>query len=76
MSQCNATFDLKINLGHIFHGPVIFLLLFFALKNILVLLAKCYSGALRCPATVLIIILKSHNVMHLKRRDITLLSPT
>ena len=38
----------------IFHGPVIFPLLFFALKNILVLLAKLNSGELRCPATALI----------------------
>ena len=38
----------------IFHGPVIFLLLFFALRNILVLLAKFNSGKLRCLATVLI----------------------
>ena len=41
------TFDHKINLGHID-------LLFFALKNILVLLAKRDSGELRCPATALI----------------------
>ena len=38
------TFDLKIYLSHsgrsIFHGPVISLLLYFALENILVLLAK------------------------------------
>ena len=38
----------------IFHRPVIFLLLFFALKNILVLLAKLNSGELCCPATALI----------------------
>ena len=38
----------------IFHGPVISLLLSFALKNILVLLAKLNSGELRCPATALI----------------------
>ena len=31
-----------------------FFLLFFALKNILVLLAKLNSGELRCPATALI----------------------
>ena len=41
-------------LVHIFHGPVIFLLLFFALKNISVLLAKLNSGELHCPATALI----------------------
>ena len=34
---------------------MIVLLLFFALKNILVLLAKLNSGELRCPATALII---------------------
>ena len=39
----------------IFHGPVILLLLFFALKNILVLLAKLNSGELRCPPTALIL---------------------
>ena len=49
MSQCNTAFDLKINLG-----PVIFLLLCFALKNILVLLAMLNSGELRCPVTALI----------------------
>ena len=38
----------------IFHGPVMFLLLFFALKNILVLLAELSSGELHCPATALI----------------------
>ena len=38
----------------IFHGPVIFHLLFFALKNILVLLAKLNSGELHCPATAFI----------------------
>ena len=57
MSQCNTTFDLKINLAQlpIFHGPVISLLLFFAVKNIkhLVLLAKRDSGELHCPATAL-----------------------
>ena len=41
----------------IFHGPVIFLLLFFALKNILVLLAKNNSGELGCPATALICVI-------------------
>ena len=59
MSQCNTTFDLKINLGHsylLFHSPVISLLSFFALKNILGLLAKPDSGELRCPATALIIL--------------------
>ena len=57
MSQCNTAFDLKINLGHIdqYHGPVIFLLLFFAQKNIFVLLAKLSSGELRYPPTALII---------------------
>ena len=35
---------------------MIFLLLFFALKNILVLLAKLNSGELRCPVTALIIL--------------------
>ena len=39
----------------IFHVPVIFRLLFFALKNNLVLLAKLNSGELRCPATALIL---------------------
>ena len=38
----------------IFHGPMISLLLVFALKNILILLAKPDSGELRCPATALI----------------------
>ena len=58
MSQYDTTFDLKINLGHsdlYINGPVISLLEFFALKNILVLLAKLDSGELRCPATALII---------------------
>ena len=57
MSQCNTTFDLKINFMSqwpIFHGPVISLLLFFALKDSLVLLAKPDSGELRCPGTILI----------------------
>ena len=44
-----------MNLGHsdlpIFHGPVILLPLFFALKNTLVLLAKPDSRELRSPAT-------------------------
>ena len=39
---------------HIFHGPVISLLLFFALKIFLVLLAKPDSGELRCPVSALI----------------------
>ena len=59
MSRCNTAFDLKINLGHrdlyFMHGPVIFLLLIFALKNILVLLAKLNSGELRCRVTALIV---------------------
>ena len=62
MDECHTfgkcVFDLKINLGHsdlyIFHGPVIFLLLFFAQKNILVLLAKLNSDELCCPATAFI----------------------
>ena len=54
MGKFNTAFDLKINLGHSGHGPVIFLLLFFALKPILVSLAKHSSGELRCPATALI----------------------
>ena len=62
MDECHTVgkcvFDLKINLGYsalyIFLVPVIFLLLFFALKKILVLLAKLSSGELRCPATALI----------------------
>ena len=37
------------------HDPVISLLLFFALKNILVLLAKLDSGELRSPVTALIL---------------------
>ena len=49
LSPWDATFDLKMNLG-----PVILLLLFFAFKNILVLLARYDSGELRCPATALI----------------------
>ena len=40
----------------IFCSAVIFLFLFFALKNILVLLAKLDSGKLLCPATALIIL--------------------
>ena len=57
MSPCNKTFDLKINLGHsdLYVMVQWFLLCyFFALKNILVLLAKPDSGELRCPATALI----------------------
>ena len=51
-------FDFKINLGHsdlYFMFQMIFHLLFFALKNILVLLAMLNSGELRCPATALIV---------------------
>ena len=44
MSQCNTTFDLKINLGHMVTWSSDFYLLLFALKNILVLLAKPDSG--------------------------------
>ena len=41
MSQCNTTFDLKINVGHSdLYFTVQRFLLFFALKNILVLFAK------------------------------------
>ena len=40
--------------GLLVHGPVISLLLFFALKNIFVLLGKPDSGELRCPATAVI----------------------
>ena len=51
MDECHTfgkyVFDLKI---------VIFLLLFFALKNILVLLAKLNSGELRYPVTALILL--------------------
>ena len=54
-SRCNTTFDLKINLGHYILRSSDFLLLFFALKNILVLLAKRDLGALRCPTTALIL---------------------
>ena len=55
MSQCNIPFTWKNNLSHsdIFHGPVMFLRLFFALKNILVLMAKRDSGELRCPRIAL-----------------------
>ena len=42
-------------LNSIWWVTVTFLLLFFALKNILVLLANLNSGELRCPATALII---------------------
>ena len=42
----------------IFHGPVIFLLLFLALKNILVSLAKLNSGELCCPATAHILLIE------------------
>ena len=40
------------------HGPVIFLLLFFALENILVSLAKFISGELHCPSTAFIVRIK------------------
>ena len=59
MSRCNMTFDLKINLGHsnlYFMVHCFPFLLFFALKNILVLLAKPNSGELCSPATALIIL--------------------
>ena len=58
MSQCNTTFDLKINLGHsdLYLKVQRFLyFIFFGLKHILVLLAKPVSGELRCPATALIV---------------------
>ena len=56
MGQCNTTFDLKINLGHSdLYFIVQWFLLFFALQNILVLLAKRHSGEVRCPAAALII---------------------
>ena len=57
MSQCNMTFDLKINLGHsdlYFMVQWFLFFYFFALKNILVLLAKPDSDELRCPATAVI----------------------
>ena len=38
----------------VLYSPVICLFLMFALKNILVLLAKLDSGEQRCPATALI----------------------
>ena len=58
MSQCNTTFDLKINLGHSDLYLIVQWfpsLIFFALKNILVLLAKPDSGELRYLATALIV---------------------
>ena len=55
MSQYNMTFDLKINLGRSdLYFTVQWFLLFFSLKDILVLLAKRDSDKLRCPATALI----------------------
>ena len=61
MSQRNMTFDLKINLGHsdLYFTIQRFLVLFFALKNILVLFTKPDSGKLRCPATALNCIVSS-----------------
>ena len=41
------------------YGPVICPFLMFALKNILVLLAKHNSGELHCPATALIFFYKT-----------------
>ena len=62
IDQCGHTFgkcvfDLKINLGHsdLYFTVVIFLPLFSALKNILVLLAKRNLVELRCPGTALIL---------------------
>ena len=57
MSQCNTTFDLKINLGYsdLYFMVQWFLSFIFALKNILVLLAKPDSGELWCPATAHIV---------------------
>ena len=56
MWQCNTTFDLeKIGHSDISHDPVICLLLFFVLKNILIFLTKRDSGELRCLATVPIV---------------------
>ena len=57
MSQCNMTFDLKINLGHcdLYFTVQWFLIFYFWLwRKDLVLLAKSDSGELRCPATALI----------------------
>ena len=50
------TFNLKINLGLLtyFSWSSDFCLLFFALKNVLVLFAKPDSGELCCPVTALI----------------------
>ena len=51
-----CVFDLKINLGQIdlYFTVQWFFFLCFALKNILVLLAKLNSGELRCSGTALI----------------------
>ena len=56
MSQCNMTFDLKINLAH---SDLYFSSFSFCSEKILVVLAKPDSGELRCPATALI-----HNMAH------------
>ena len=52
----NTTFDLKIYLGHsdLYFMVQWFFFFFFALKNILDLLAKPDSGELCCPVTALI----------------------
>ena len=50
MDECH-TFGKRVSVIRLFHGPVISLLLCFALKNILVLLAKRDSDELHCPAT-------------------------
>ena len=57
MGQCNMTVDLKINLGHsdLYFMVQWFVFFIFALKNILILFAKCDSGELHCPATALIL---------------------
>ena len=64
MSHCNTTFDLKINLGHsdLNLWSSDFYILCFALKNILVLLAKPNSGELPCPVTALIILAGSEDM--------------
>ena len=62
MSQYGPMFDLKINVGHCD------LFLMFALKNILVLLAKHDSGKLRCPATALIIVISHTPTMKTKQK--------
>ena len=66
MSHYYLVFDLKINVGHcdlyfMFQWICLFIevkwfcfLLFFVLKNILILLARCNSGKLCCAATALI----------------------